>query len=100
MDSMPTAAEQAQQRTRDLIIGLVLSIGIGIVVTVTGFIGTVIYLLTSGHLHAADRSAADLYLIAPGLGLLVAASGCTLAIRKWRRGADDGREHRTVKDGE
>ncbi len=77
-----------QQRTRDLIIGLVLSLGVGIVVAVTGFIGTVVYLLTSGHLHAANRSAASLYLIAPALGIIVAISGCAIALRKWRIGPE------------
>ena len=72
-----------QQRTRDLIIGLVLSLGIGIVVTVTGFIGTVVYLMTSAHLHTANRSAASLYLIAPGLGIAVAVSGGAITVRKW-----------------
>lgn len=76
--------QHRQQYNRDLIIGLVLSLGVGIVVAVTGFIGTVVYLLTSGHLHAANRSAASLYLIAPGLGIVVAVSGCAIALRKWR----------------
>ena len=44
-----TRQQRSQQRSRDLIIGLVLSLGLGAVVSVIGFIGTVIYLLTSGH---------------------------------------------------
>lgn len=85
MAEAETPNGDAQQRTRDLIIGLVLSLGGGIVVTVIGFIGTVVYLLTSGHLHAANRSAASLYLIAPGLGILVAATGCVIVLRNWNR---------------
>ncbi len=87
--------QQQQQRTRDLIIGLVLSFGVGIVVTVTGFIGTVVYLLTSGHLHAANRSAASLYLIAPALGIAIAASGCAITLRKWLLAGKTG--HRRPK---
>ncbi len=86
------AQQQSQRRSRDLVIGLVLSLGVGIVVSVTGFIGTVVYLLTSGHLHAADRSAASLYLIAPGLGIFVAAVGCAVSLRKWSRGGAPGHE--------
>ena len=89
-----------QQRRRDLVIGCVLSVGVGIVVAITGFIATVVYLLTSGHLHAADRSVASLYLVAPGLGILVAASGCMIALRKWRAAAGSGDRHRKTKDAQ
>ncbi len=80
----------SERRTRELIIGLALSIGLGIVVGIIGFIGTVVYLLTSGHLHAADRAAASLYLVAPALGILVAAVGGALTIRRYRQGAPPG----------
>lgn len=89
-DGMQPPDQQQQQRSRELIIGLVLSLGIGIVVSVIGFIGTVVYLLTSGHLHAANRSAASLYLIAPGLGIAVAASGCAVTLHKWLLAARTG----------
>ncbi len=55
----------------------------GMLITIIGLVMTFAYLLTSGHLHAADPSRIAAYLIAPAIGALVALTGSVLAIRTW-----------------
>lgn len=59
------------------------------VVTVVGFIATLVYLFTTGHLHAANRSAASLYLIAPLLGISFAVIGCGITVANWVKSRRD-----------
>lgn len=62
---------------------IMLAFSAGMLITIIGLILTFAYLLTSGHLHAADPSRIMAYLIAPAIGALVALAGSAVAIRNW-----------------
>ena len=62
---------------------LMFAFSAGMMITIVGLVLTFAYLLTSGHLHAADPSRVMAYLIAPAIGALVALTGSVLALRAW-----------------
>ena len=62
---------------------IMIAFSAGMMITIIGLVLTFAYLLTSGHLHAADPSRVMAYLIAPAIGALVALTGSALALRAW-----------------
>lgn len=77
------ANENNRRCNLKLAIGIMLAMAAGAMVTIAGFILTVIYLFTTAHLHAARTPSISIYLVSPALGALVALAGSVLALRKW-----------------
>ena len=76
---------QSNRRFRNLLLGLIFSFAGGIAITLGGFMLTILYLFGTRPMHSAGPFPDGIYLIAPGLGMLVALLGSLLTLRIWIR---------------
>ena len=68
-----------------LMLGIMLSFAGGALVTVAGFVLTIVYLFTTRNLHTSGPPDLSIYLVAPAFGVLVAITGSWVAWRRWVR---------------
>lgn len=76
---------KTENRNLKLAIGIMISFAGGALVTVAGFVLTLLYLFTTRSLHTSGRLDLSIYLVAPAIGGLVVLAGAAIAFRRWMK---------------